>query len=313
MALGAESVVMDKSRLRELPRFFVVGAQKAGTTSVHGWLARHPTVRLPHVKETHFFSSAEKYARGIEWYVDQFGRYEQGAITGEVAPQYMYSTEAPLRIRQWIGSPRFIFLLRHPIERAFSNYLMTVRQGHESLPFSEALIAENERLETGSAFARDHYGYMARGRYSVQIARYREHFPDSSFHFALFDELINTGEAGRAALTLIARFIGVTSAAPIAMEKENPASAPRSQLLRDILYKPHPLKKPIRWLIPSRDLRESISYFVDRLNQAPVDQPMGAVPAKTIEETFREIDALEKMLGTNLSEWRTRTAKIARQ
>ncbi|MND09058.1 hypothetical protein D3C83_321080 [compost metagenome] len=51
---------------------------------------------------------------------------------------------------------------------------------------------------------------------------------------------------------------------------------------------------------------------MDRFNQAPVSQPMGTVPAMTIEETFREIDALEKMLGMDLSEWRTRTAKIAK-
>lgn len=296
---------------KHLPSFFVVGAQKAGTTSLHGWLKRHPSIRLPKVKETHFFSDDEKYSRGIAWYQEQFDPYQEGQITGEVAPQYMYSEEAPSRISQWVQNPKFIFLLRHPIERAFSNYLMTVRQGHEPLGFYEALASENGRLQGGGRFARDHYGYMARGRYCEQIARYRRYFPNSKMLFTLFDDIVDTGKRGQIALNLISQLLELNPVLfEMAMEKENPSSRPRSLLLRDLLYKSSIWKRPVRWLIPSRNLREKLAYFLDAANQEPLKLAMGAVPAQVIDEATNEIESLENMLAMDLGVWKARTAAM---
>jgi len=304
-----------ESELKEhLPQFFVAGAQRAGTTSLHEWLLRDGHVRLPRTKETHFFSDPEKYHRGMEWYLRQFPPYADGMITGEVAPQYMYSEEAPARIRQWIEAPGFIFILRHPIERAFSNYLMSVRQGREQLPFAEALERENARLQNGGQFARDHFGYMARGSYSRQIKRFREIFPGSRMLFIIFDELFAPGEAGRVTLARVADFLGLKRDVIAGIsERENVTSEPRSRFLRDLLYKPHPVKKPIRWLIPSRDFRERIGQLLDQLNRRPLDVSMGRPPARAIDEAHRETDDLEALLGIDLGSWRIRTAEIARR
>jgi len=304
---------MEAALREQLPQFFVVGAQRAGTTSLHEWLLRDGLVRLPRTKETHFFSNSEKFERGIEWYLRQFPPYAPGLITGEVAPQYMYSEDAPARIKQWIAAPDFLFILRHPIERAFSNYLMSVRQGREQLAFFEALESERSRLQEGGQFARDHYGYMARGCYSRQITRYKKMFPNSRMLFVIFDDLFAPGESGRLTLARIAEFLRLERPVTAGIrERENVTSEPRSRILRDFLFQPHPLKRLIRWLIPSQDFRERIGQLVDELNRRPVFTVMSRPPAIVIDEAYWEIDALEELLEIDLGHWKSRTAEIAR-
>jgi hypothetical protein len=259
----------------------------------------------------HFFSNDEKYARGIDWYRGQFGEARAGSVTGEVAPQYMYSSQAPARIRRWIDAPDLVFLLRHPLDRAFSNYLMTVRLGQERLSFHEALLEEEGRLRAGDTSARDLYGYMARGRYCSQILRYREHFPASRILLVLFDDLIDAGDAGRATLARIAHFIGLDTVPEGGMKRDNPASRPRSRRLRDFIYGQSRLKKLARMAVPSRDARERLMAFMDRMNQVPINRTMGSVPERAVDETVREIDALERTFSLDLGRWRRRTADIA--
>lgn len=293
-----------------LPVFMVVGAQKAGTTTLDRWLRDYPEISLPKGKETHFFSDPDKFSRGREWYLKQFPDYRPGQIRGEVAPQYMYSMEAPIRIGQSISSPRFVFLLRHPIDRAYSHYLMSVRQGVENLSFTEALTKEGERLAGGGEFERNHFGYMARSRYSEQIGRYMEQFPDSPMHFALFEDLMDAGELGDKTYADIVTFIGLDYFLPPNRAiKENEASQPRLRVLRDLLYGSSGLKRWLRLLIPSRDLREQLAYRVDKLNQKPLRVEKPGVSANTIEACVAETLGTAKITGLNMDKWHGLTAK----
>jgi len=219
----------------------------------------------------------------------------------------------PAQIRQWIPPPDFLFILRHPIDRAFSNYLMSVRRGREQLAFVEALESEQTRLQEGGQFARDHFGYMARGRYSTQIiTRYRQSFPESRMLFIVLDDLFASGETGRSTLARIAQFLGFKRTVTTGIsERENVTSEPRPRIVRDFLYKPHPLKKLIRWLIPSRDFRERIAQIIDESNRRPIAMNMGHPPAHVIDETLKEIQTLEELCGIDLGRWKSRTAEIA--
>jgi len=293
-----------------LPAFMVVGAQKAGTTTLDRWLRDYPEISLPRGKETHFFSDPDKFDRGVEWYLRQFPEYRPGQIRGEVAPQYMYSLEAPARIGQLISSPRFVFLLRHPIDRAYSNYLMSVRQGVEDMDFADALLKEGERLAGGDEFARNHFGYMARSRYAGQIRRYKERFSNSPMHFALYEDLMDAGELGDRTYADIVSFIGLDHFLPPNRAiRENAASQPRLRVLRDLLYGSSGLKRLLRLLIPSRDLREQIAHRVDRLNQKPLQVAKPRVSATTIETCNAETMETERITGLNLDKWHVLTAK----
>ncbi len=290
------------------PDFFVIGAQKAGTTTLHDRLVKCDLVNLPVTKETHFFSDDDNYGKGLEWYARQFPPSDTFIKRGEIAPDYLFSQSAPARILSVNPRPDIICLFRQPLERAYSNYLMAVRNGHEQLSFSDALLAESERV-AGGPRQRALYSYLGRSLYGEQVQRYFETLPDARYLFLKFEDFIDAGELGVRTLREICDFIGVF---PCAEEidytiKSNLASRPRSSFLRDQLYRPSRLKRVLRLLIPSHDLRARIAYRLDRLNQRPADkQPMGPVPASVVTRLIGDLELLEQLIKTDLSHWKDR-------
>jgi len=112
---------------RMLPSFLIVGAQRAGTTSLHRALIQHPNVLSPVLhKGVHYFDVA--YPKGMRWYRAHFPLRSAGAsvaartgataITGESSPYYMFHPAAPSRITADLPGVKAIVLLRDPVERA---------------------------------------------------------------------------------------------------------------------------------------------------------------------------------------------------
>jgi hypothetical protein len=195
---------------RILPSFLIIGAQRAGTTSLFNYLLRHPDTAGPRggysavwwTKETHFFD--EKYANGVDWYRAffplestraRYGRRGHDLKAGEATPYYMFHPAVPGRVAETLPDAQLIALLRDPVERAYSHYQMMVRTGREPLSFEEAIEAEPERLgRVQDAFLmgdseirrpttghREHHhhrhrAYFARGLYAEQLERWLEHF-----------------------------------------------------------------------------------------------------------------------------------------
>ena len=311
MSPGASSMVRPAAKRRpekpSLPSFFVVGVQKAGTTSLHHWLKQQPDVCLPWVKETHFFSQNEQYQRGIAWYLRQFPAHVENAVVGEICPSYSYLPQAARRIREWVAQPDIIFVFRHPIERAFSNYQMNVRRGLERLDFAQALQQEPNRLADSSERAQQYYGYMARGRYAEQIERYRAVLPDARYLFLKYEDLMAPGEKGAQTYRSLCEFIGVKSSFAIADRSaaSNPASEPRSKLVAAFLSRSPNLKRWFRSAFPA-PLQMKLSSLIDINLRAMPKQPIPEVPAATVEESAMEIEKLQAITGWRLDDWLSR-------
>jgi hypothetical protein len=170
---------------RRLPDFLVIGAQRAGSTSLFAQLCEHPGVAAPSHKEIHYFDNQS--ARGLRWYRSHFppAAAARGRITGEASPYYLCHPAAPARVGDALPDVRLIALLRDPVARAYSHHQLSVRDGHEPLGFEEALRAEPERLAgedarlcTDRAYrshAHRHQSYAARGLYAEQLRRWHEH------------------------------------------------------------------------------------------------------------------------------------------
>jgi hypothetical protein len=182
------------SRIRPLPDFLVIGAQKCGTTALYAYLRWHPHVTGPAWKEVSFFD--RHYGRGESWYRGQFpsrpwlwlrgGRSGQRPLVGEASPSYVLHPYAPQRVRALLPDVRLVVLLRDPVDRAFSHYHHEVALGREPLSFEEALDREDERtaaeldrLGDTSYFSQPwwDFTYAARGRYAEQLRRWLEVFP----------------------------------------------------------------------------------------------------------------------------------------
>src|ERR687883_42510 len=140
-----------------MPNFFVVGAQKAGTTSLYYYLKQHPEVYMSPVKEPHFFEGmqSEFYRPGRKVMpVTCLGDYQalfQGVSNekaiGEASASCLYSPKAPALLKGAIPNAKLIAVLRNPVDRAYSNFLHCIRVNREPLPsFAGALQAEEGRI-----------------------------------------------------------------------------------------------------------------------------------------------------------------------
>jgi hypothetical protein len=172
-----------------LPDFIIIGAQKGGTTFLYNLLRRHPQFKPAVRKEIHFFDTP-RFRRGLDWYRSHFPQQQQSngqrEITGEASPYYLFYPHAARRVAETIPQTKLIALLRNPVDRAYSDYQHTFRQGNETLAFSEALELEEERLrgerekivadETYRSLNYRRYSYISRGIYVDQLEEWYKHF-----------------------------------------------------------------------------------------------------------------------------------------
>lgn len=288
--------------IQRLPDFFVVGAQKAGTTSLHDRIVKHPSVCLPILKETQFFSFEKTFSLGVDWYCKQFPDCREEQIMGEVCPDYMYFMGTAERIHIYIKRPKLIFIFRHPIERAYSHYLMSVRQGFESLSFYDALEAEEERMAQSEESVAYH-SYMSRGAYAEQVERYLAVFPSSEYLFVRFEDLTDSGLVGEKTFWDICGFLGVSRMNLETAIHSNAASQPRSIWLRDQLYGQSTIKKMFGRFLPEH-VKKKFVVTIDRWNQLDIEKkPMGEIPSQVIHKTVLEIQKLQSLTGLDLKCW----------
>lgn len=219
-----QSVRLSTAGGRALPDFLILGAQKAGTTSLYRYLSDHPGVRPAARKEVHFFDV--NYDRGERWYRSMFPLRRtltresgegRGLITGEASPYYLFHPLAPQRAAATVPAARLIVLLRDPVERAWSHYRHEVAAGRETLSFADALDTEPARLAGTDAAVRAgapadalarhrNFSYIARGRYAEQIRAWSEHYPREAFLFLDAEILFTEPERAWAS---VASFLGL--------------------------------------------------------------------------------------------------------
>lgn len=287
--------------------FLVIGAQKAGTTSLHDMLNRHSDIALPTIKETHFFSHTDRAARGIQWYLGHFQTDDATQIKGEIDPEYLYARTAPDSIRRLTTVAKFIVILRHPLDRAFSQYQMSLRRGYEQLSFGESLAQEQGRLAGDrTEFARDHYSYASRSLYAGQILRFLKVFPDADFLFIRSDTLSGAG------YEQVCSFVG-TRTVPLSgatLLRSNNASRPRLRFLSDLLYAPRG-KSAMRALLVRAlplEIKRRIFIWIDQKNQRPTDldrnQAYKEVPKFILASFLDDLRRTEYITGLDLSDWR---------
>lgn len=178
------------ARYRRLPDFIIVGAQKAGTSSLFYYLKQHPDITPSLTKEVHYFDNGLRpgdnaYCQGLDWYKAHFPLARERArrqLTGEASPTYLFNPLAAGRIAAAIPAVKIIVLLREPVARAISQYQHEKQKGREELGIEEALAREEDRLGPSVAsgdfnsFEFVRHSYKLRGRYAEQLERYFEVF-----------------------------------------------------------------------------------------------------------------------------------------
>jgi hypothetical protein len=205
---SAQAYARPTAGLRLLPSYLIIGAQRAGTTSLHRYLVQHPAVRtMLRTKGVHFFDT--NYGRGMDWYASRFPtrlygwyvrrRHGTELLTGEASPYYVFHPQVPHRVAEHLPHVKLILLLRDP----------------------ERLAGERERLLAEplyNSFAHQHHSYLARGRYAEQLATWRSLFPDRQLLVLSSERFF--GEPDRT-FGRVLDFLGLPDFSPAAYEKHN--------------------------------------------------------------------------------------------
>ncbi|HEY9776492.1 MAG TPA: sulfotransferase domain-containing protein [Planktothrix sp.] len=234
-----------------LPDFVIIGAQKAGTSTMYAVLCNQPFMKSATEKELQYFS--KRYNLGLDWYKQQFPANEDKTrswITGEATPYYLFHPLAPKRLKETIPNAKLIVMLRNPIDRAMSHYYHERRLECEPFSFEDAVAAEPERLrgEVEKILAEPFYlsdehqqhSYLERGKYADQLLRWFELFPREQFHICTAGDLKKNPEETYAA---ISKFLGVgkidySKIDDVNVLKYEPMHADTRQRLTEY-FKPH--------------------------------------------------------------------------
>jgi sulfotransferase family protein len=197
-----------------LPTFLVIGASKAGTTSMYGYLRAHPQVFMSAKKELKFFIPKRNWSRGIDWYEEQFDQANNAVAIGEASPgytKYPRTRGVPALIAQVLPDIRLIYLVRQPIDRMISQYLRNLRRFWESELSPEKALLDDPR-------------YLDPSRYAMQIEQYLEYFPREQLLIVKTEDL-------HAATTMerVFRFLDVDVLTPANLGERYNARSSRQQ------------------------------------------------------------------------------------
>ena len=274
---------------------FIVGAPKAGTTSLHFYLNQHPEICMSSVKEPNFFSAKEVeslYYNSdiISSTKDYNSLFESDVkIKGESSVSYLYYQQVARRIYEYNNDAKIIIMLRNPVHRLFSHYLMDKRLGFCSVSLQE--IYDNRGLH--SLFFQQ---FFSLGNYSEQIKRYQEVFDKSQILILLYDDLKSDTESS---VNTVFSFLGVEQK-KVYLQVKNQMLVPDNSFLSAI-YKLRFIRKSLRFLFPPQMVKWIKKTFFNSKNSHSLSTSELEMISNYYED---EISHLELLINANLSAWK---------
>jgi hypothetical protein len=275
--------------------FSICGAPKTGTTSLHHYLGSHPEICVSKPKETDFFQ--HRYDRDLEYFESCFEHCQNTLAWGETSPGNMIHPKAPERMAAHFPDARPIFVLRNPIERAYSQYLYGVMRGADTPRISFSELIRDQDDEWGRRV-------LELGLYHEQLARFERHFPRDQMFVGLFQTFQEDNEAF---FSRILDFLGVDSSVDLqTSEQHNSTRYPRSRKALRVAYT---LWEPIKSALPDRALEKMHgirSSVRDLLFQSGAQEkpPMKPKDRAYLREYYAGPNRrLEEWLGRDLSHW----------
>lgn len=272
------------------PNFVIAGAARGGTTSLLNYLEQHPNVFVAE-SAPHFFDI--NYFKGLNYYSQLFSEWNGEKAIGEKTAAYMSRREVPERIYECNPDMKLIFLLRDPVRRAYSHYLLDVCQGREFRSFEDTIRWElNPKKYVRFLNCTK---YLERGKFDEHIERYLEYFDKENMLFIIAEKFFKDVSA---TLKKVFNFLNIEDYNFIDEKPQNVGSCPKSKLLSFMLGsvsffnlgKISCLKKPIR--------------FLDDFNKTEGYPPMKDEAKEFLREYYRpHCKKLSKIIGINCDIW----------
>ena len=297
-----------------MPNFLIFGAQKSGTTTLADHLSKHPQVYMSPMKEPGFFDfenrtpdfkgpkDKELYQHmvtDLAAYQGLFSGVTDEQAIGEATTWYLYSQQAPVRIKHYLPDVKLIAILRNPVDRAYSAFLHARRDDRETVHnFVEALDQEDARIAQNWEYL---WRYKQMGFYFPQLSRYFEQFPPAQIRIYLFDDL---SARPTELLDDICDFLEIDAALmPEISKRYNVSGIPKNRLLHNLVVSQDSLvKRAIRPFIPSEAVRQQIRSRISKRNLSKPE--MSAEAREKLVGVYREdVAKLETLIDRDLSHW----------
>lgn len=294
------------TQLGRLPDFLIIGAAKSGTTSLHRYLDRHPDIYMSPKKEPCFFDADVAWNNGLDWYRSLFGGASDSQLCGEASTNYTrfpQVPEVPARIANTLPAAKFIYIMRHPVDRAYSHYVHRyTKEVYPGRPFEQSF----EQFVARDPMCLDSSDYL------LQIEQYLRYFPAESFLWLFFEELKSDPAS---VVRKVLRFLDVDDridllgASPIAA---NTASRSLDHRRRAEITKPlrnNPLIRTLAYSVPQswRDRGYRIlkkMRYGRRISKAFTPAPMQPETRQALIERFSESNQqLAELIGMDLPDW----------
>jgi hypothetical protein len=275
--------------------FSICGVPKAGTTSLHHYLDAHPQICMSDPKETDFFQ--HNYDKGWEYFDECFDPSPEARMFGETSPGNMIHPKAPRRIAHHFPDARLFFVLRNPIERAYSQYLYGIMRGTNSPTESFSELIRNQDNPWGRRI-------LELGLYYEQLARFERYFPRNQMWVGLFQDF---KENNQAFVRRMLEFLELDTSTSIEIEDQhNTTRYPRSKVLLRMSYS---MWEPVEAVLTEtalsqlKGLRSRVRNLL--FQEGEQEKPaMKSADREYLRNYYAEPNCrLEEWLGQDLSHW----------
>jgi hypothetical protein len=277
-----------------LPDFIVIGAMKAGTTSLHHYLSCHPEIAMTAEKEPTFFTAEGNWTKGLDWYRGQFEA--NGRLRGEASPDYTKFPRhagVPARMHAILPNAKLIYLVRDPVERLVSHYIDAYSFRRANAPLDRILREPEGRH------------YVACSKYFLQLEQYLPHYDFEQFLVVATEDLAAQRQE---TLARIFRFLGVddTFSSPefdrvlyerSGHRRNTGAGDAALRLARSLRETPLGHRLPARLMAPV--------HALNRATSKPVPSPEldPALRLELAEELRPDVEQLRAFTGDRFAAW----------
>ncbi|MGZ4675031.1 MAG: sulfotransferase family protein [Acidimicrobiia bacterium] len=282
----------------KLPNFFILGAGRSGTTTLHFTLRDHPEVFLPTPKEPSFFCEPFQVIRNPIKYASLFEGADRAVAVGDSSHAHLTHPNAARTIKAFFPDARFVLIFRNPADRALAMYSYMLENGYEHLSTVEkALAAEDKRFHsehfrTHCPYSFWNFMYSRSGRFGEQVARYLEHYPRERFYVTTLYDLQRDPDR---VLGDLEEFIGVTRRTHGPLGRYGSSKGVKSVQLQ--LLERRVIRKLARRHVP---LMESSRQAINRWNRGHRPTMLPETRAELVERHRPDLALLTELTGVDV-------------
>ena len=288
------------------PNFFIIGAPKCGTTSLHYYLSNHSQVTMSTPKEPHYFSTDIENGgiRNMEEYLDCFAHGDKKTlVVGESSTLYLYSRVAVQNIYDYDKESKFIVMVRNPIEIAQSFHQVALKVfGETETDFEKVWFMEENRI-AGKKIPKGCidqklilYGNIA--KIGQQIARFLSNIPRDNIHFITYDDFKSSTKHE---YKKVLKFLKLSSEVPMNFPLYNKSKSIKNETVTKLTNYASSLKKRLK-------IKTNFNLANKIHNANVTEQPLIKLPKSFLlkmDKYFEyDINLLSQLIKKDLSKWR---------